>query len=241
MKKKLITSMIAGCLLAAALSGCRSAAATDSTTLPAAEESQKSSEDTETTKEQAEEQSSYDPSAFQTADVHIAPEQTSTIDISGCDTFTQIVDKLDAGMGYANEKIGDTDVLMVSSGTYEWEEGKFAAIDAEIFYYNDGIPTYLATVSAGGTAYPLAIKDGNLYVGGNHFMSKYLIDNGYLIETEEAYVQYDESGKGIYYYRTCNSQFEDYDEPTAENRFNELFTEQEGADMIIFQPVGGGN
>ena len=39
----------------------------------------------------------------------IAEENAPDIDISGCDTFTQIVDKkLTNGMGYANESIGDT-------------------------------------------------------------------------------------------------------------------------------------
>ena len=104
----------------------------------------------------------------------------------------------------------------------------------DIYYYKDQVPTYLATVGEGGTAYPLAIKDGNLYVGGNHFMSKYLIDTGYMIETEEAYVKYDTDGSEAYYYRTCNSQFEDYDEETAKQRFEELFTEQESAEVINF-------
>ena len=111
----------------------------------------------------------------------------SSIDISGCDTFTQIVDKLEDGMGYANATIGDSDVLLVSSGTYEWESGVYAAIDSEIFFYKDGVPIYLATVSSSGTADPLKIKDGNLYVAGHHFIFKYLIDSGCLIETEEAY------------------------------------------------------
>ena len=181
----------------------------------------------------------YDPASFRVSDVYEAPGQTASIDISGCDTFTQIVDKLDKGKGYANATIGDADVLMVSSGTYEWEKGEYAAIDSDIFIYKDGAPVYLTTVAAGGTAYPLAVKDGNLYVGGNHYMLKYLIDDGFLIEAEEAYVKYDTEGNDTFYYRTCNSQFEDYDEKTAESRFDELFEEQGTAEVISFQPAGG--
>ena len=231
MKKKIVGSMIAGLALTAVLAGCSGAGVQ-----PVTETVQ---EEPEADNKEGGSESSYAPATFNVSDVYIAPEQKATTDISGCDTFTQIVDKLEDGKGYANVKIGDEDVLMVSNETYEWEPGKPVAIDAEIFFYKDGVPTYLATVSAGGTAYPLAVKDGNLYVGGNHFMSKYLIDSGYLIETEEAYVMYDGDGNGTYYYKTCNSQFEDYDEATAESRFNDLFKEQETAEIIDFQPVGG--
>ncbi|WP_408071967.1 hypothetical protein [Butyrivibrio sp. JL13D10] len=180
----------------------------------------------------------YDPATFQVSDVYEAPEQKSTIDITGCDTFTQIVDKLEDGKGYANATLGDEDVLLVSSGTYEWEPGEYAAIDAEIFVYKDSVPTYIATVSAGGTAYPLAVKDGNLYVGGNHFMSKYLVDTGNIIEAEESYVKYDTDGNATYYYKTTNSQFEDYDNETAKSRMDELFAESSEAQVITFQPIG---
>ena len=175
---------------------------------------------------------------FDVSDVYKAPEQKPSVDISECDTFTQIVDKLDAGKAYANAKVWNTDVLMVASNAYKWEPGKDAATDADIFFYKDGIPTYIATVSSGGTAYPLQIKDGYLYVGGNHFMTKYLIDDGNLIEAEEAYVKYDKDGNATYYYKTCNSQFEDYDQATAKSNLDELFNAQQSADVIEFQIVG---
>ena len=160
------------------------------------------------------------------------------MDISGCDTFTKIVDKLDEGMGYANVGIGDTDVLLISEGTYEWDNDVYAAIDAQLFIYSKDEIIYLGTVMAGGTAYPLAVKDGYLYVGGNHFMTKYLVDEGTLIKVEEGYVTYDKDGNDIYYYETCNAVFEKYDEETAKNNFEELFKEQAGAEVINFQPVG---
>lgn len=183
---------------------------------------------------------SYDPASFNVSDVYEAPAQEASVDITGCDTFTQIVDKLEDGMGYANATIGDADVLLVSSGTYEWEEGQYAAIDADIFIYKDGVPAYLGTVASGGTAYPLEVADGNLYVGGNHYMTKYIIDTEAMVELEEAYVSYDTDGNGTYYYKTCNSQFEDYDAETAESRFNDLFAELDNVEVIEFQPIGEG-
>ena len=235
LKKMMVGSMTAVLALTAILSGCGKTEKTGMASKAVSEETQA---DAGTIAETKKGKGTYDPASFNVSDVYLAPEQTASVDISGCDTFTQIVDKLEAGKGYANVTVGDEDVLMVAGGTYEWEQGVFAAIDSEIFVYKDGKPAYLATVSAGGTAYPLSVKDGNLYVGGNHFMSKYLVDSGFMIETEEAYVLYDTDGNDIYYYKTCNSQFEDYDEATAESRFNDLFEEHEGAEVISFQPVG---
>ena len=69
------------------------------------------------------------------------------MDISGCDTFTQIVNKLSPGMAYANVRIGDTDVLLVTEYTYDYKmdnSGNMAAIDAEIYKYNEaGAPEYV--------------------------------------------------------------------------------------------------
>ena len=63
--------------------------------------------------QQAQGQQTQDQPVFDVSDVYEAPEQKPSVDISGCDTFTQIVDKLDAGKAYANTKIWDTDVLLV--------------------------------------------------------------------------------------------------------------------------------
>ena len=244
MRMKLIVNIITGLTVASVLAGCSSTVTINTNGQSGTDEAQEApaaAEESAKTEENAkteDSEGSYDPASFNVSDVYEAPDQTDTIDISGCDTFTQIVDKLPDGTGYANASIWDTDVLMVASGTYEWEEGKHAAIDAQIFYYKDGVPTYLASVCAGGTAYPLAIKDKYLYVGGNHFMTKYLIDEGSFIEVEEAYVKYDGNGNATYYYKTCNSQFEDYDTATAESNFDQLFAEEGDATIIEFQPVG---
>ena len=215
--KKTILSSVAVLVTAVILSGCANVSVTV---------------------KQKKEKSTYDPADFKITDVYETPEQ-KPMDISGCDTFTQIVNKLDKGMGYANVKIGDTDVLLISEGTYEWDTDVDAAIDAQMFIYGEDDIIYLGTVMAGGTAYPLAVKDGYLYVGGNHFMTKYLVDNGFLIKVEEGYVKYDKDGNDTYYYETCNAVFEKYDEATAKSNFEELFNEQADAEVINFQPVGG--
>ena len=53
-------------------------------------------------------------------------DASDSLDISGCDTFTQIVDKLSDGQGYTNVKIGSEDALLVSTGTYDnGDDGTF--------------------------------------------------------------------------------------------------------------------
>lgn len=231
--KKTIGNAVIMLMTAALLAGCANVNVTVNQN-----QDDRQTQDQQAQDQQTQDQATPDAGDFNVSDVYEAPEQKPSVDISGCDTFTQIVDKLDAGKAYATTKIWDTDVLLVASGAYEWEAGKDAAIDADIFIYKDTVPTYLATVSAGGTAYPLAIKDGYLYVGGNHFMTAYLIDNGFLVEVEEGYVKYDKDGNDTYYYKTCNSQFEDYDQATAKSNLDEMFNAQQSADVIDFQIVG---
>ncbi len=163
-----------------------------------------------------------------------ADEAAPDIDISGCDTFTQIVDeKLSDGMGYANEKIADTDVLLVSSATYDNLDGNMAAIDAAVFIYKDGVPYEAGKVCSAGTAYPLAIKDGLLYASSGHWGLKYTLKNNQLVIAEKAAVEYDTEGNESYYYSSKDGSSED-----AEAKFSEYFDELEAAEIIDFQPVG---
>ncbi len=143
----------------------------------------------------------YDAEKQESSRIPDAQEEHIPLDITGCDTFTQIVDKLDDGMGYANEKIGDTDVLLVATGTYDYD-GIDAGIDAELYWYHDGVPEYLGYVEAGGTAYPLSTAGERLYVGGNHSMAKYMVDTGLLLIDEEAYEVFDTDGNATYYYHS---------------------------------------
>ena len=182
----------------------------------------------------------YDPASFDTSEVY-TPEkhQVSTV-YEGCDTFTQMLNKEEnKGKGYTNVKIGDQDVLLMVDQTYEYEPGKNAAIDAEIFYYADEGPAYMTYVQAGGTAYPLAVKDGLLYVGGNHFMIKYTIRGDKLEVAEEVYVNYNSEGDASYYYRTGDSSFADHDAAEAEEAFERMFGETDEESILFFDIIGG--
>lgn len=170
----------------------------------------------------------------------VADESAPSVDISGCDTFTQIVDrKLAKGMGYANEKIGDTDVLLVSSGTYDNLDGNMASIDAEIFMYTDDAIVEVGKVVCGGTAYPLAVKDNNLYVGSNHWLCKYTLENGKLKTVAKAVVEFNESGFESYYYESAGEEVNLSDTVKTKEQFDNLYAELETATVINFATVGG--
>ena len=169
-----------------------------------------------------------------------AEENAPNVDISGCDTFTQIVDrKLAKGMGYANVKIGDTDVLLVSSGTYDNLDGNMAAIDAQIFMYTDDAIVEVGKVVCGGTAYPLAVKDGCLYVGSNHWLCRYTIKDGELVILDKAVVEFNESGYESYYYESADGDVNLSDTVKTKEQFDSLYEELETADVIDFATVGG--
>ena len=111
------------------------------------------------------------------------------VDITGCDTFAQIVDRLQSGQGYAYASINGEDVLLITDHTFGITD-RIASIDADIYHHADGLPACMGHVSAGGTAYPLAIADGKLYACGNHCVHKYTARNGSLVLDQVAYVRY---------------------------------------------------
>ncbi len=170
------------------------------------------------------------------AEAMTGAEEHVPMDITGCDTFTQIVDRLPDGSGFANTVIGDTDVLLAAGSVYDCDgSGTLAAIDAEVYYYSkDGVPTYAGYVSAGGTAYPLSVSDGVLYVGGNHFMKKTVMRGNALTVAEEACVQYDADGKATCYYRSDRESAGAWDELTDDSVLNGFFDEFMRADMLVF-------
>ncbi len=135
----------------------------------------------------------------------IAPD----IDFSDCDTFTHIVGrKLGKGMGYANVKIGEEDVLLVSSGSFDNGDGQDAAIDATIYRYNEGLIEEVGKVACGGTAYPLAMKGDKLLCQGNHGYALYTTKDGKLEILEQLWAEYSENPdeNAFYYYDTENGK-----------------------------------
>lgn len=168
-----------------------------------------------------------------------AEEVAPSIDISGCDTFTQIVDKkLEDGMGYANAALLDTDVLLVSSGVFDDLEGGYNAIDAAVFEYKEGVPFEVGKICSGGTAYPITVKDGYLYTGSNHWVCKYAMADDKLMIMERASVEYDTDGNGTYYYESDDGgDYSSVDSAEAEKIFDDLISEMFEGEVVLFDKI----
>ena len=160
------------------------------------------------------------------------------INIQGCDTFTQIVDKrLAKGMGYANARVGEKDALLVASGTFDAGGARFA-IDAEAFIYVKGAPTKIGEVESGGTAYPLATKAGKIYSAGNHWVKKYALLDERLTIMEEAWVNYDKNGTATYRYSGKDGgEHPRVSSGRAKEIFYELWKEYFAAEPVKFEFV----
>ncbi|MCR5090844.1 MAG: hypothetical protein K6C08_15200, partial [Oscillospiraceae bacterium] len=100
----------------------------------------------------------------------------------------------------------------------------------------DGVPTYAGYVEAGGTAYPLSVSDGVLYVGGNHFMKKTVMRDNVLTVAEEACVQYDADGKATCYYRSAGAGegADTWKELEDDSVLNGFYDEYMRAEMLVF-------
>ena len=161
------------------------------------------------------------------------------IDISDCDTFTQIIDKkLEDGMGWTNENFGNTNVLMVCSGTYDNLDGNMAGIDAVFYVYKDGMPAELGKVCSGGTAYPLAKNDIYLYIASNHWICKNIVTEDGVQIFEAAMIEYDSNGKETYYYASQeNKVFNELSQIEIEELINNLYEEMENAEVIYFDTI----
>ena len=184
----------------------------------------------ETVKEEATEETEATEVAEAPAEVATAPD----IDITGCDTFTQIVDrKLEDGMGYANVTIGEEDVLLVSSGTFDNGDNLQAAIDATVFIYENGMPKMIGKINCGGTAYPLAVKDGLLYSAGGHFVQTNTVEDGRFQLYEHNWEEFDEDGNVKYFYESSEGK----DEVTSEVNLQNMFEDYEAAETIGFTVV----
>ena len=166
-------------------------------------------------------------------------DHTQVVDISGCDTFTQIVDrKLEAGMAYTNAPIDKDGALLVASGAFDDLDGHMAAIDAEVYIYSDDSIEYAGYAESGGTAYPLSEKDGKLYAAGNHFVTKYAVTNGKLAVMETARETFDTDGNVTYYYDSDDAgDYSTLDQGEVKKIFEDLWEEYCNADILIFDTI----
>ncbi len=129
-------------------------------------------------------------------------EKYAAIDFSDCKDYKEAIAKLTTDMGYAEVKLGNQETLLVTSDTFGDEGAETrAAIYADV-YCMDGEDKiqYCGSVSAGGTATPLAASDNYLYAAAHHSIKKYTVtDEGVLAIEEEATEKFDTAGNATYY------------------------------------------
>lgn len=220
MKKLLVLALIA--IMAFAITACGGSKAPETTTAPEVTE----------------------PSVIE--DIPDEEGIVPAVDITGCNTFTDIIDtKLTDGMGYAQVKIGDTEVLLVAPNTFDNNLGEGerydAAVEADIYFYDaDGSVMYMGKVQAGGSATPLAIKDGRLYVGNNHGMKIMTVDPELatvLIE-DEAYIEFDSEGNETYRHHSDIKEAKGDDGVLEDDTLlNEYLTAYGDAEVVKFDVV----
>ncbi|WP_028234984.1 hypothetical protein [Pseudobutyrivibrio sp. MD2005] len=241
MKRKFLGLFLAGVMMASVV-GCGNDKA----------ESDSSNEATTETAAEVENQKADKAEAEDTTEEAAVPTETSIefikeiseesapdIDIEGCDTFTQIVDKkLEPGMGYTNIDFGDTNVLMVCSGTYDNMDGNMAAIDATMYIYKGDEIQVLGKVCSGGTAYPLSTDGTYLYTGSNHWVCKYAVTEDGVKILEKASVEYTTDGAENYFYESEDEgDNSNYDSAGAEKKLNDLYDEMFASDVINFDTI----
>ena len=93
-------------------------------------------------------------------------------------SYDSVIESLPAGSYYAFADMSpDHDALLVTEYVFDNLDGTLAAIDATVYGFDKdgGIKEY-GTVKSGGTANPLAVKDGELYCAHHQYIDKVRID-----------------------------------------------------------------
>jgi len=141
-------------------------------------------------------------------------------------------------MAYTNAPLYGDGVLLVASGAFDDLDGHMAAIDAEVYIYTDDSIAYAGYAESGGTAYPLAEKDGKLYSAGNHFVTKYAVTDGKLAVMETAGETFDTDGNATYYYDSDDGgDYSDLEQNEAKKIYDSLWEEYSNADILIFDTI----
>ena len=187
----------------------------------------------------ADENQAADTSSVKGSGLGLIRDREQLTSSEGCETWTQMVDwTLGDGQGYANVKLGDADVLLVSDNTFS-NGGAENAVGAEVFgYADDGSIVYLGYVKSGGSATPIAVKDGMLYVSGHHYICKITVTDGKLVVVEEAWETFDKDGNGTFHYSSDDGgDYTDFDPEEAEKIFQSLGDECFNAEFVVFSTV----
>ena len=93
-------------------------------------------------------------------------------------SYASVIQSLPEGSYYAfADMSSEHDALLVAESVFDNLDGTFAAVEATVYGFDKdgGIKEY-GTVKSGGSANPLAAKDGELYCAHHQYIGKVHID-----------------------------------------------------------------
>lgn len=102
---------------------------------------------------------------------------------------------------YAQVKLGDTTLLLLSDGIYQDGEHTYAMYCDVYGVGEDGTPVQIGELLSEGTAYPICVGMSGFYVTSGHSIEVYNLDTatGQLVLTTSNTESFDENGNETYY------------------------------------------
>ena len=102
---------------------------------------------------------------------------------------------------YAQVKVGDTTLLLLSDGIYQDGEHTYAMYCDVYGIGEDRTPVQIGKLLSEGTAYPICVGTAGLYVASGHSIEVYNLDTatGQLVPTGSNTESFDENGNATYY------------------------------------------
>lgn len=154
------------------------------------------------------------------------------------DNYDDVIASLKPGMWYATVSLDTAKkpLLLVTEMTYDDGMGHRAAIDADLYAYNEnGKIVKYGTVVSCGTAYPLSVSKNYLYTAGNHHVTKRFVAEEYsaLITEVDATETFDTNANATYYYYSLEEGFAG--KVDDDSKLVELFEEFLNLKVIGFQ------
>jgi len=132
-------------------------------------------------------------------------------------------------------------LLLVSSGTYQYDDALYAALECQVYYVRDGRVQLVGELQSGGTAYPIAADATGIYAAGGHNVARYTFDEETmeLVFAEAASELFEpvedpvagEEAPVTYYYETPESGEQIVD---SSDRLDELFQNYSNAYVVSF-------
>ena len=102
---------------------------------------------------------------------------------------------------YAQVKVGDTTLLLLSDGIYQDGEHTYAMYCDVYGIGEDAAPVQIGKLLSEGTAYPICVGTAGFYVTSGHSIEVYNLDTatGQLVPTGSNTESFDENGNATYY------------------------------------------